>query len=431
MSKLNVTTEKRKAEGANPAEYVLVRLDGFIDAPNYMVFETALEKLARAGEKNLILDFRRVHYINSTGISAVIRFHHTMSERQGSLTLVQVPRNVGLTMHLLGVTSIVPFVKGLEEAEARIERREAAATGAAFVDEAEPEKRPKEVPVLVEAAPQSRGSVAVAVPVKGPFTEILKTRLSSVNGNYHLIHSVEELRRQLETWKPDLVVLDHRLPGVDGFIEELKLNREHSLTSVIVLYEKGMDVKRVHGFRVWENDFLIDPFELMNLFVLTEAELKRVPRDRRMLAQQVHYQHDSRRESVDKCLQLTNRLIQKLGLPDNETTALYAAVKEGIDNAVLHGNRHRPEQTVTVNFLVDATKATFVVEDEGEGFDYEYYLSQIDSQEAFERAKARIRAGGRGGLGILLMHKCSDRLEYSGRGNVVRIEKNLDGRARA
>ena len=43
----------------------------------------------------------------------------------------------------------------------------------------------------------------------------------------------------------------------------------------------------------------------------------------------------------------------------------------------------------------------------------------------FERAKERIRAGNRGGLGILLMHKCSDRLEYTGRGNVVRIEKNL------
>ncbi len=425
MSKLNVTTEKRKVEGSPSAEYILVRLDGFIDAPNYMAFETALEKLARAGERNLILDFRRLHYINSTGISAVIRFHHTMAERNGSFTLVQVPRNVGLTMHLLGVTSIVPFVKGLEEAEARIGRKEAAAGGAVFLDEGEPEKRPREVPVLVEAAPRTRGSIAVAVPAKGPFTEILRARLSSVNGNYHLIHSLDELRRNLETWKPDLVVLDHRLPGVDAFIEDLKLNREHSLTSVIVLYEQGIDIKRVQGFRVWENDFLIDPFELMNLFVLTDAELKRVPRDRRLLAQQVHYQHDSKRDSVERCLQLTNRLIQKLGLPDNETTALYAAVKEGIDNAVLHGNKHRPEQTVSINFLVDSNKATFIVEDEGEGFDYEYYLSQIDSQEAFERAKARIRAGGRGGLGILLMHKCSDRLEYSGRGNVVRIEKNL------
>ena len=53
-------------------------------------------------------------------------------------------------------------------------------------------------------------------------------------------------------------------------------------------------------------------------------------------------------------------------------------------------------------------------------------MAQIDSKEAFERAKERIRQGNRGGLGILLMHKCSDRLEYTGRGNVVRIEKTLN-----
>ena len=56
-----------------------------------------------------------------------------------------------------------------------------------------------------------------------------------------------------------------------------------------------MDVSRRDGFRVWENDYLTDPFELMHLFVLTESELKRVPRDRHMVSQQVHFQLDSTR----------------------------------------------------------------------------------------------------------------------------------------
>jgi len=67
-----------------------------------------------------------------------------------------------------------------------------------------------------------------------------------------------------------------------------------------------------------------------------------------------------------------------------------------------------------------------IVEDQGKGFDFEYYLSRIDSREAFEKARRRILEGGqRGGLGILLMHKCCNRLEYSGAGNIVRLEKNL------
>ena len=38
------------------------------------------------------------------------------------------------------------------------------------------------------------------------------------------------------------------------------------------------------------------------------------------------------------------------------------------------------------NFLVDHKKVTVLVEDEGKGFDFEYYLSRIDSREAFEKA---------------------------------------------
>ena len=106
--------------------------------------------------------------------------------------------------------------------------------------------------------------------------------------------------------------------------------------------------------------------------------------------------------------------------------ALYAAVKEGIDNAVRHGNLSDPAKTVDVNVLVDRKKITIIVEDEGNGFDFEYYLQRLDDEEAFEKAKRRIlEEETRGGLGILLMYKCTDRLEYSGAGNILRLEKNL------
>ena len=105
---------------------------------------------------------------------------------------------------------------------------------------------------------------------------------------------------------------------------------------------------------------------------------------------------------------------------------MYAAVKEGIDNAIIHGNRSNSSRTVDVNFLVDQKKITAIIEDQGEGFDFDYYLRQVNTDEAFEKVKRRIvEEGVRGGLGILLMCKCTDRLEYSGSGNVLRLEKNL------
>ncbi|MEM7164012.1 MAG: ATP-binding protein [Planctomycetota bacterium] len=424
MSKLAIATEKRQTSGSSPRSYVLMRLKGLIDAPNFFAFEASLEKLVRANENCVVLDFRNVQYINSTGISSIIRFHSTMTERGGRLLLIQVSRNVGLTMHLLGVTSIVPFLKNLAEAEEYLETSSDEVPVPAGLDLEGEDVR--QVPVLAEAPLEgSVGSVIVAVPIASPFTSILRNRLSHLNGNYHLVHSISEVQKGLTRWEPDLIVLDHRLDGVDEFIETLKVDTQFSLTSVIVLYEKGANLQRLEGFRVWENDYLIDPFELMNLFALTESELRRVPRDRQVFAQQVHFQFTSATDTVSRGLNLANRLIQRLGLSDTDRTALYAAFKEGVDNAVLHGNRHHDDAKVTVNFLVDPNKVTFIIEDDGAGFDYEYYLSQIDSDEAFERAKQRIRSGGRGGLGILLMHKCSDRLEYTGAGNVIRIEKNL------
>lgn len=422
MQKLRLATEDRKTE-EKQIPYTLVKMAGLIDAPNFAMFEANLEKLLRADKVRVVLDFRQIQYINSTGISSVIRFHTAMAERGGCLLLTQVSRNVGLTMHLLGVTSIVPFLKDLADAEGYLDEGRSAADPESFHESSD--AAPKEIPVLAHEDAREAGSVIVVVPQEGPFTRILRSRLGRLNGNYHLLHDIGDLHRSLDKWEPDLIVVDHRLGGVDEFIESLKVDPRFSLTSVIVLYEKGLDVERSRDFRVWENDYLVDPFELMNLFVLTESELKRVPRDRKLLTQQVRFQFQSKPEAVARGLKLANRLIQGLGLSDTDNTALYAAMKEGVDNAVLHGNRHGSDKSVSVNFLVDPAKVTILVEDQGEGFDYEYFLSQIDNEEAFERAKQRIRAGGRGGLGILLMHKCSDRLEYSGQGNVLRIEKNI------
>lgn len=74
---------------------------------------------------------------------------------------------------------------------------------------------------------------------------------------------------------------------------------------------------------------------------------------------------------------------------------------------------------------VDRKKVTVVVEDQGAGFDFEYYLSQIGASRGFEEVKRRIlNEGIRDGLGIRLMTKCADRIGYTERGRTLRLEKN-------
>ena len=165
---------------------------------------------------------------------------------------------------------------------------------------------------------------------------------------------------------------------------------------------------------------------MQEFFALTEAELLRVPKDRKVFSQQVRFDFQPRPGCVEKAYKLSDLVIRQAMGDEDEITSLYAAVKEGIDNAVSHGSGKDHELRVEVNFLVDHKKVTVLVEDQGKGFDFEYYLSRLDRQDAFEEAKKRIvDEGMRGGLGILLMSRCADRLHYAGFGNILRLEKNI------
>ncbi|NRA76142.1 MAG: ATP-binding protein [Planctomycetes bacterium] len=432
LSTLNVSFEQRVTSGAESISYTLVQLEGFIDAPNYPRFEQALERLTDSGRHHLVLDCRNVEYINSTGISGIIRFHNQCARSDGALVLARVARNVGITMHLLGVTSVVPVAKDLAEAEAILTGQKDAETvtvagskpGTKTTARTSSGKEVRSVPVMAEPAGPS-GTVAMLLPTTGHFAQICKRRVEERGGRVFLYHSVERLIEGIDADAPDLVVVDKRVTGSQQLVEKIKLDTRHALASTILIHPKGSDVAALEGFRVWENDSLVDPFDLSNLFILAESEVRRVSRDRKLFTQQVRFQFSSEQDAIDQGLSLGGALIQKLPLTEQEQNALHSALKEGVDNAVRHGNQHRPDRRVTVNYVVDPRRVMMLIEDEGDGFDHEFYLGKIEEKDAFDRAKERMREGGRGGLGILLMHRCSDRLEYLGKGNVVRIEKRL------
>lgn len=423
-------------------------IDGFIDAANYQAFERALEAAHKSGSRFLILDFTNVHYINSTGISALVRYFELFRERSGALCLANVARPVGLSMHLLGVTSFLPFLKDLAAARNYIKEFVFTATPqappveSAMAEEfklveslGEPQAgtqeaapgQPKLIPLRKRRLPGiEKVKVLVITPSKNRFTRVLRLRFNSLDGDYHLLHDVGEALDRYEEMSPDLVVIDERSDPKGEFVSRLKIQKERSLTSVIKIYRKTTDVNADLDFKIWENDYLVEPFEVLELFTLTEAELSRVPKDRRVFQQQVHFEFRTIPENVEKAYKLSDLIIRQSFSIQEDATALYAAVKEGIDNAVIHGNLSDPTKTVDVNFLVDQKKVTVLIEDQGKGFDFDYYLQRLDDEEAFEKAKRRIlEEGVRGGLGILLMYKCADRLEYSGAGNILRLEKNI------
>ncbi|SFH11887.1 two component transcriptional regulator, winged helix family [Desulfotomaculum arcticum] len=74
--------------------------------------------------------------------------------------------------------------------------------------------------------------------------------------------------------KPDLVLLDVMMPGMDGF-ETLRKLKEFLDVPVIILSARGDEIDRVVGFRMGVDDYQVKPFSPMELSLRVKAVLRR------------------------------------------------------------------------------------------------------------------------------------------------------------
>jgi two-component system, OmpR family, alkaline phosphatase synthesis response regulator PhoP len=74
--------------------------------------------------------------------------------------------------------------------------------------------------------------------------------------------SGEEALESISKEKPDLVLLDIMLPGVDGFevCEIIRLNPEWRSTKIIFLTAKGRDVDIAKGMVLGADEYITKPF---------------------------------------------------------------------------------------------------------------------------------------------------------------------------
>jgi DNA-binding response OmpR family regulator len=62
--------------------------------------------------------------------------------------------------------------------------------------------------------------------------------------------------------KPDLVILDLMLPGMDGYRTLESIRGAGLQMPVIILTARGEEADKVHGFRVGADDYVTKPFGL-------------------------------------------------------------------------------------------------------------------------------------------------------------------------
>lgn len=78
---------------------------------------------------------------------------------------------------------------------------------------------------------------------------------------------------------------------------------------------------------------------------------------------------DSTLESVDVAEEAVLRRAEKLGFSDEELHSIGMSVREGMVNAVVHGNRYNARKKVRLRISRAPDRLAVAVADEGEGFD--------------------------------------------------------------
>jgi DNA-binding response OmpR family regulator len=89
--------------------------------------------------------------------------------------------------------------------------------------------------------------------------------------------SGDDAVKEARTFRPDLVLVDVMMPGMDGFqlAQKLRGDRETALTPIIFLSARGQTADKVRAFKLGAEDYLVKPFDGAELVARVERALQR------------------------------------------------------------------------------------------------------------------------------------------------------------
>lgn len=79
--------------------------------------------------------------------------------------------------------------------------------------------------------------------------------------------------------KPDVAILDVMLPGIDGFQVCNKLREEFKSMGIIMLTAKGQDMDKIMGLEYGADDYIVKPFNPLEVVLRVKAILRRIKDD--------------------------------------------------------------------------------------------------------------------------------------------------------
>jgi len=107
--------------------------------------------------------------------------------------------------------------------------------------------------------------------------ELIKFNLETQGYDVITANNGIDAVQYVEEYRPNLVLLDLMLPGMDGYdvCKSIKNNKDIAETSIIMLTAKGEEVDKVLGLELGADDYITKPFSIRELQARVKAVLRR------------------------------------------------------------------------------------------------------------------------------------------------------------
>lgn len=104
--------------------------------------------------------------------------------------------------------------------------------------------------------------------------ELISLYLTKEFYEVQIVEDGEQALQVFDTFKPNLILLDLMLPGMDGY-QVCREIRARSNTPIIMLSAKGEIFDKVLGLELGADDYMIKPFDSKELVARVKAVLRR------------------------------------------------------------------------------------------------------------------------------------------------------------
>lgn len=92
-----------------------------------------------------------------------------------------------------------------------------------------------------------------------------------------LAHDGTEAIKLIETEKPDLIILDLMMPGLDGYEVCRRVRASDRKTPILMLTARTSEIDTVVGLELGANDYITKPVRLRELVARVKAHLRETP----------------------------------------------------------------------------------------------------------------------------------------------------------